>query len=94
MINPANDNDLTPEMRLKRLRYRSWHRGWKETDIILGNFSEERLTSLPADLLDSYDKLLDEPDVDIWNWLMSDTSPPPDYVAILDIIRDYTPPTA
>ena len=57
------------ETRLKRLRYRSWHRGCKETDIILGNFADDRLETLELPLLDVYERLLDEDDANIWDWI-------------------------
>lgn len=35
-----------PEARLRRLRMRSWRRGTKEMDLILGGFAESRLGGL------------------------------------------------
>lgn len=55
--------------RLKRLHYQSWHRGCKETDIILGRFADEHLSHVSADMLGLYEQLLDEDDADIWKWL-------------------------
>lgn len=65
----------TTEERFKRLRYRSWHRGCKETDLILGNFSETQLEGLDPELLIIYEQLLDENDADIWNWLIGKDVP-------------------
>ena len=63
---PQDSHDI----RIRRIRYRSWHRGCKETDVILGNFADQCLYGLdPATELDLYEALLDEQDVDIWNWL-------------------------
>lgn len=36
----------TPEIRLRRLKMRSWRRGMKEMDLILGHFADEVLTGL------------------------------------------------
>lgn len=55
--------------RRRRLYYRSWHRGCKETDVILGRFADTALADLPEDMLDLYEELLEEQDLDIWNWL-------------------------
>lgn len=58
------------DIRYRRIRYRSWHRGCKETDVILGNFADKALHMLETEAqLDLYEALLDEQDVDIWNWL-------------------------
>jgi antitoxin CptB len=61
-------------VRLRRIRYRSWHRGCKETDEVLGNFADKALGSLKSEIeLDLYEKLLDEQDVNIWDWLTDKT---------------------
>ncbi len=67
----ANDNADTPHaVRLRRVRYRSWHRGCKETDVIMGNFADKALETLDVETeLPLYEELLDEQDVDIWNWI-------------------------
>jgi antitoxin CptB len=62
-------------VRLRRIRYRSWHRGCKETDEILGNFADKALRSLKtAAELDLYEALLEEQDINIWNWLTDKTA--------------------
>jgi antitoxin CptB len=63
------------DIRIRRIRYRSWHRGCKETDVILGQFADKALHLLQTEgELDLYESLLDEQDVDIWNWLTDKTS--------------------
>ncbi len=57
------------DVRLRRIRYRSWHRGCKETDLILGNFADKALSSLTQDEIPLYEALLEEQDADIWAWL-------------------------
>ncbi len=81
---------LNDEIRIKRLRYRSWHRGWKETDLILGRFADENLHKLPAEQLDIYEKLLDENDADIWDWLVEKQPVKnEEYKAILQALKPY-----
>ena len=53
----------------KRLVYKSANRGWKETDIILGNFVKRNISSLTDSQLIMLDSLLDESDGDIFNWV-------------------------
>lgn len=60
----------TSDIRRRRLYYRSWHRGCKETDVILGHFADTALSALPEESLDLYEELLEEQDLDIWNWLI------------------------
>ncbi len=73
--------------RIKRLRYRSWHRGCKETDLILGQFSESGLDRLDPPLLQVYERLLDEDDADIWDWISGKTPPPAQYAVLLELLK-------
>lgn len=63
--------DDTPENRLKRLRMRSWRRGIKEMDIILGAFADDQVAQLSASDLDLYEALLSENDHDLYAWVTS-----------------------
>ncbi|HEX4570977.1 MAG TPA: succinate dehydrogenase assembly factor 2 [Dongiaceae bacterium] len=53
----------------KRLRFRSWHRGTREMDLILGRFADRHLAALDHGQLESYALLLEESDPDIYEWL-------------------------
>lgn len=83
---------MTDDLRIKRLRYRSWHRGCKETDLILGQFSENGLAALAPAMLDTYERLLDEDDADIWNWIIGKSVPAPEYAPLLEILKGYGVP--
>jgi antitoxin CptB len=76
-------------IRLKRLHYRSWHRGCKETDIVLGQFADSALAGLSAEQLDLYEKLLEEDDVDIWNWLTGEPAPAA-YAPLIELLKVRT----
>lgn len=65
--------------RVKRLYYQSWHRGCKETDLLLGRFADAILTRLDDHELDLYEALLNEHDSDIWHWYTGHTSLPPQH---------------
>lgn len=49
-----------------RLRYQSRKRGILETDLLLSTFATEHLEGFTMEQLEQYDKLLDEPDWDIF----------------------------
>ncbi|MBZ0130102.1 MAG: succinate dehydrogenase assembly factor 2 [Rhodobacteraceae bacterium] len=76
----------TPDIRLKRLKMRSWRRGTKEMDLILGPFSDTGLAALGAQALDDYERLLEENDQDLYQWLSGQLPVPPQYAAISAII--------
>jgi antitoxin CptB len=65
-------------MRLRRLRYRAWHRGTREMDLILGPYADARLDAMSAAELDRFEALLEELDTDLFDWLMGNLPAPPD----------------
>jgi len=77
------------EERLKRLKFRSWHRGWKETDLILGGFADARLAQLDAAQLDIYEQLLECDDDVIWGWITGKEAPPEELAALVAMLEGY-----
>ncbi len=75
------DPDLA--VRLRRLRMRSWRRGMKEMDLILGPFADSALATLAPDTLDAYERLLDENDQDLYLWVTGARTPPEAHAALL-----------
>jgi antitoxin CptB len=65
------------EIRRKRLLFRSWHRGTRESDLILGRFADFELTRFDEAQLDLYEALLDCSDADIFDWVSGRTPLPP-----------------
>jgi len=57
------------EIRLRRLHMRSWRRGMKEMDLILGGFADTVMAELEPDALDCHEKLMDENDQDLYLWI-------------------------
>lgn len=69
----------TEDTRLKRLKFRAWHRGFREADLILGPFADKYAVELSAELLDAFEALLEEPDQDIYEWIVERTETPPEH---------------
>ncbi len=65
-------------LRIKRMRYRAWHRGTKEMDLMLGPYADARLATMSAAELDRFERLLDLPDTDLLAWLLGQQPLPPD----------------
>lgn len=80
----------TPENRRKRLRMRSWRRGMKEMDLILGPFADAELGALSDDMLDRYEQLLAENDQDLYRWIVArsrgEAAGPEAMSAVLDLV--------
>jgi antitoxin CptB len=64
------------EIRRKRLFYRSWHRGTRESDLILGRFAAAHLAGFDRAQLDRYEALLDCADADLFDWVAGRALPP------------------
>jgi antitoxin CptB len=66
------------DIRRKRLLFRSWHRGTKETDLLLGSFAEAHLAGLSGPQLDRYEALLETDDGALFAWITGRDAPPPE----------------
>ncbi len=63
-------------IRRKRLRYRAWHRGTKEMDLILGPFADANVEAYDVAELDRLEALMDEEDPALLKWVMRQEAPP------------------
>tara|TARA_B100000900_G_C20295011_1_gene599742 strand:- start:294 stop:566 length:273 start_codon:yes stop_codon:yes gene_type:complete len=73
-----------------KLIYRSWHRGTKELDLILGNFITENISKMTAEEINDFQILLGSEDPDIYKWIVQFESPNNDNLdPIIIKIREY-----
>ena len=79
----------THENRLKRLHMRSWRRGIKEMDLVLGRYSDEKLESMDPAELDLYEALLGEMDQDLLRWITGLDPVPEQYVELFERISNH-----
>lgn len=52
----------------RKLLFRSWHRGTREMDILMGRFAEFYLPPLDHAGLDAYARMLEENDPDLYDF--------------------------
>lgn len=57
------------DARQRKLLFRSWHRGMREMDLILGSFADAEIEGLSTDELDQYERLLEINDTDLLPWI-------------------------
>ncbi|MBJ3784226.1 FAD assembly factor SdhE [Devosia sediminis] len=78
-------------IRRKRLRYRAWHRGTKEMDLILGPFADANVEGYGQAELDRLEALMNEEDPPLLKWVMGQEEPPAnvdrDFLAL--VIADH-----
>ena len=55
---------------LRRLRFRAWHRGTKEADLIIGGFFNRFGQDWTLEEAQWFERFLDEEDVDIMAWAL------------------------
>jgi antitoxin CptB len=65
--------------RRKRLLFRSWHRGIREMDLLLGRFAEARIEALSEAELDLFEALIALDDHDLYGWLTGREPVPPQH---------------
>src|SRR3954470_13585057 len=55
--------------RRRKLLFRSWHRGIREMDLIMGRFADATIAQLSDDELSHYERLMDVPDPQLFAWI-------------------------
>ncbi len=79
------------DARRRRVLFRSWHRGMRENDLILGGFADACLPALTEAELDQYERLLEVTDTELLPWLTGESpAPPAHHAAIIQRIRAHT----
>lgn len=79
-----NDTDDL-EVQRKRLRFRSWHRGMKEMDLLMGGFADRYLAEFDGAQLATFELLLRQSDTDLYNWVTGAGTPPAELES--DVLR-------
>tara|TARA_B100002051_G_scaffold151651_1_gene143492 strand:- start:571 stop:822 length:252 start_codon:yes stop_codon:yes gene_type:complete len=79
---------MSIETARKRLSIRSWRRGTKELDLILGRFSDENLVKLDMSELDLFEQLLSNDDHLIYGWLFEKEESPKIFKSLVKLIRE------
>jgi antitoxin CptB len=70
--------ELGDAARRRRLKFRCWHRGMKEVDLILGRFADATVDGMDEQDLAAFEALLDDPDPQILAWVTGQDAVPAD----------------
>lgn len=70
---------MNRDIRIKRLRFRAWHRGTKEADLLIGGFFDAAHDGWDADEIATFEALIEEQDVDIMAWAIGTEACPERY---------------
>lgn len=73
----------------KRLIFQSWHRGTRENDLIFGAFADACLETLTVAECTNYGHLLNESDLELFQWVTYDVPIPRCYHDIMTKIKTF-----
>jgi len=78
------------DARRRRLLFRAWRRGVRETDLIIGRFAHAHIDTLDAAQLDDFEKLIEAPNADLYAWVVGAENVPTDYdTSVLSKLRTF-----
>lgn len=69
--------DLDP--RRRKILFRAWHRGMRETDLIMGHFADAEIGTLSEAELDEFERLIEVLDRDLLSWITGEAQVPENY---------------
>jgi antitoxin CptB len=79
------------DARRRRLLYRAWHRGMRETDLITGPFADEMILHMTDDELADFERMLEVPDRELLAWVMGEQAVPANHdTPLLRRLRDFS----
>jgi len=70
---------MSDTSRIKRLKFRAWHRGTREADYMIGCFFDHYHAKWSEAELTWFEALLDEEDVEIMAWALGTMEVPEKY---------------
>ena len=72
------------------LIFRASRRGFLEADLILGPFASRHVAEMSPAELDAFEHLLDQPDQDLYGWIIERTPTPAEFdTPLMARIRDF-----
>ena len=92
------------DLRRRKLLFRSWHRGMREMDLIMGRFADATIQQLTQEQLRQYrsdagltqeelaefEQLMEVPDRELLAWIIGEADVPPDYdTALFRRLREF-----
>lgn len=73
------------DVRRRRLLFRAWRRGVRESDLIVGRFADAQIAVLDTAQLDAFEQLLEVPNANLYAWVTGTEPVPRDHDT--DVLR-------
>ena len=78
------------QTRRRKLTFRAWRRGFKEMDLIMGQFADQHVPSMTETELEEFERLLATPDWEVYAWIIGNKPVPPNYAGpVLDQLLGF-----
>src|SRR5262245_15800175 len=78
------------DLRRRKLLFRSWHRGMREMDLIMGRFADATIQQLTQEELAEFEHLMEVPDRELLAWITGEADVPPDHdTALFRRMREF-----
>jgi len=75
----VSEEESVLDDRRKRLRFRAWHRGTREMDLVLGRFVDANAASLTDGEIETLEALMEVPDPELYLWIAGTADVPANY---------------
>ncbi|MBK67496.1 MAG: succinate dehydrogenase assembly factor 2 [Rickettsiales bacterium] len=76
--------------RRKKLIFRSWHRGTREADLLIGSFAKENIPNFTEEQLAQFETIMERSDPDIYNWMTGREEEPEELKGdVMNMLKDY-----
>lgn len=80
------------DRRRARIKFRAWHRGTKEMDLVFGQFVDHFLAELDDSDLDELEFIMSHEDTDLSKWIMREIPVPAELnTPLFQRVIDYKP---
>ena len=75
--------------RRRRLLFRAWRRGVRETDLIVGRFADAYIDRFDDAALDDFERLIEVPNAELYSWVVGADAVPEEFdsTVLRDLIR-------
>ena len=67
------------DVRRRRILFRSWHRGLREMDLLMGRFADAEIGTMSEEDLSTFEGLIEVPDADLYRWITGELDTPSNY---------------
>jgi len=80
------------DVRRRKLLFRAWRRGVRETDLIVGRFADAYIDKLDEAALDDFERLIEVPNAELYHWVSGEAQAPAEHDTA--VLRDVPASTA